>query len=192
MKRFHVHVGVANLDKSISFYSGLFGAPPAVRKDDYAKWMIEDPRINFAISTRGGELGVNHLGLQADSADELAGIREQFAAADQATLQDEPGANCCYAKSDKHWVTDPQGIPWEGYHTLGEVRFFNSDRADGTAESACCTPAQSTAAQSQASCCTPAQSAASASRTPDPATETACCAPAQAKSASKATARCCS
>ena len=73
-------------------------------------------------------VGVNHLGLQADSADELAGIREQFAAADQASLQDEPGANCCYAKSDKHWVTDPQGIAWEGYHTLGEVRYFNSDK----------------------------------------------------------------
>ena len=151
MKRFHVHLGVADLDQSIRFYSGLFGAPPTVRKDDYAKWMIEDPRINFAISTRGGELGVNHLGLQADSADELAGIREQFAAADKASLQDEPGANCCYAKSDKHWVTDPQGIPWEGYHTLGEVRYFNSDKPEANADSACCTPAQSTAEQAGAS-----------------------------------------
>lgn len=177
MKRFHVHLGVVDLDQSIRFYSGLFGAPPSVRKDDYAKWMLEDPRVNFAISTRGGELGVNHLGLQADSADELAGIREQFAAADQASLQDEPGTSCCYAKSDKHWVTDPQGIPWEGYHTLGEVRYFNTDRADGTAESACCTPAQSTAAQSQTSCCTPAESAASACCTPVAAAEPACCAP---------------
>ncbi len=192
MKRFHVHLGVADLDQSIRFYSDLFGAPPTVRKDDYAKWMIEDPRVNFAISTRGGEVGVNHLGLQADSADELAGIREHFAAADQASLQDEPNASCCYAKSDKHWVTDPQGIPWEGYHTLGEVRFFNSDRANDTAESACCTPEQSTAAQSQASCCTPAQSAASACCTPVAATEAACCTPTHSKSPSKATARCCS
>ena len=191
MKRFHVHVGVANLDQSISFYSGLFGAPPTVRKDDYAKWMIEDPRVNFAISTRGGEVGVNHLGLQADSADELAGIREQFAAADEASLQDEPAANCCYAKSDKHWVTDPQGIAWEGYHTLGEVRYFNSNQPDDTAESTCCTPAHTTAEQSQASCRTPAQSAESASGTGAAETMTACCVPAQAKSPAKATARCC-
>jgi catechol 2,3-dioxygenase-like lactoylglutathione lyase family enzyme len=191
MKRFHVHVGVANLDKSISFYSGLFGAPPTVRKDDYAKWMIEDPRINFAISTRGGELGVNHLGLQADSADELTGIREHFAAADQASLQDELGANCCYAKSDKHWVTDPQGIAWEGYHTLGEVRYFNSDNAEADADSACCTPAQLPAAESQASCCAPAQASASTCCAPASAKEAACCAPTTAESAPKMTARCC-
>ena len=138
MKRFHVHLGVADLDQSIRFYSSLFGAPPSVRKDDYAKWMIEDPRVNFAISMRGSEIGVNHLGLQADSADELAGIREQFAAADAASLQDEPDANCCYAKSDKHWVTDPQGIPWEGYHTLGEVRYFNGDNVEAGADAQCC------------------------------------------------------
>ena len=156
MKRFHVHLGVADLDQSIRFYSGLFGAPPTVHKDDYAKWMIEDPRVNFAISTRGSETGVNHLGLQADSVDELAEIREQFAAADQASLQDEPGTNCCYARSDKHWVTDPQGIAWEGYHTLGEVRYFNGDHADPHAESACCTPDPATTAQPKASCCTPA------------------------------------
>jgi hypothetical protein len=191
MKRFHVHVGVANLDKSISFYSSLFAAPPTVRKDDYAKWMIEDPRINFAISTRGGELGVNHLGLQADSADELAGIRAHFAAADQASSQDEPGANCCYAKSDKHWVTDPQGIPWEGYHTLGEVRYFNSDNAEANADSACWTPAQMTAAASQASCCVPAQASTSACCAPASAKKTACCAPTTAESAPKTTARCC-
>jgi len=191
MKRFHVHLGVADLDRSIRFYSGLFGAPPAVRKDDYAKWMIEDPRVNFAISTRGGGLGVDHLGLQADSEDELAGIRGQFAAADQASLQDEPGASCCYARSDKHWVTDPQGIAWEGYHTLGEVRHFNGDHAHAIAESACCTPAQSTAEPAQASCCTPAQAAASACCAPAPAAETACGAPTQAKAPSKAAARCC-
>ena len=156
MKRFHVHLGVADLDQSIRFYSGLFGAPPTVHKDDYAKWMIDDPRVNFAISARGGDIGVNHLGLQADSADELTAIREQFAAADKASLQDEPGTNCCYANSDKHWVTDPQGIAWEGYHTLGEVRYFNGDHADPHAESACCAPAQATTAQPKASCCTPA------------------------------------
>ncbi len=180
MKRFHVHLGVADLEQSIRFYSGLFGAPPTVRKDDYAKWMIDDPRVNFAISARGGNTGVNHLGLQADSADELAGVREQFAAADQASLQDEPGANCCYARSDKHWVTDPQGIAWEGYHTLGEVRYFDGDDAVGTAESSCCMPAHTTTELPKAPCCTPAAE-----------TATPCCAPAAAKSPSKAAARCC-
>jgi lactoylglutathione lyase len=171
MKRFHVHLGVADLDQSIRFYSGLFGAAPTVRKDDYAKWMIEDPRVNFAISARGGEVGVNHLGLQAESADELAHIREHFAAADQASLQDEPDASCCYAKSDKHWVTDPQGIAWEGYHTLGEVRYFDGDRADAAGKSACCAPAQS--------------------RTSASAVATACCAPGPADPPSTAKARCC-
>ena len=182
MKRFHVHLGVADLDQSIRFYSSLFGAPPTVRKDDYAKWMIEDPRVNFAISARGSEVGVNHLGLQADSADELAGIRKHFAEADRASLQDEPNASCCYAKSDKHWVTDPQGIAWEGYHTLGEVRYFDGDGADAAAESACCAPAPSTTADSRASCCTPASASAMA---------TACCAPGPADRPSTAKARCC-
>ena len=192
MKRFHVHLGVADLDKSIRFYSGLFGAPPTIQENDYAKWMIEDPRVNFAISTRGGEVGVNHLGLQADSADELAGIREQFAAADKASLQDEPGANCCYARSDKHWVTDPQGIAWEGYHTLGEIRYFNGDDAEVRAASACCTPAHEMAKPSQASCCAPAQAAASASRAPAAASAApTCCTPADVNSPAKVTARCC-
>jgi len=190
MKRFHVHVGVADLEQSICFYSRLFGTEPALRKADYAKWMIENPRVNFAISTRGGEVGINHLGLQADSADELAGIRERFAAADQASLQDEPGANCCYAKSDKHWVTDPQGIAWEGYHTLGEVRHFDGDHAAGIAESACCDRAQSTAEQLQSSCCTPLQAAESACGTPATDVMTACGAPAKRDSAPKTTARC--
>ena len=140
MKRFHVHVGVEDLEQSVRFYSGLFGAPPTVHKADYAKWMIEDPRLNFAISQRGGPLGVNHLGLQADSANELESIRERFAAADEATMIDEPGANCCYAVSNKHWVTDPQGIAWEGYHSLGEVRYFGGDEARA-ATPGCCTPA---------------------------------------------------
>lgn len=140
MKRFHVHVGVEDIEQSVRFYSGLFGAPPSVRKSDYAKWMVEDPRLNFAISRRGGPPGVNHLGLQADSADELENIRERFVVADAASMVDEPGASCCYAKSDKHWVTDPQGIAWEGYHTLGEVRYFGGEEAPA-ATSVCCTPA---------------------------------------------------
>ena len=189
MKRFHVHVGVADLDQSIRFYSGLFGAPPTVRKEDYAKWMIDDPRINFAISTRGGEIGVNHLGLQADSADELAGIRSQFAAADQTSVQDEPGANCCYARSDKHWVTDPQGIPWEGYHTLGEVRYFSGDSEGADAASACCTPESQAAERVTAGCCNPAKESLPHLMT---AMAAACCSPKQPAAEDKAkTARCC-
>jgi len=144
MKRFHVHVGVENLDDSIRFYSGLFGAGPTVRKDDYAKWMIEDPRVNFAISQRGNRVGVNHLGLQADSAAELADIRARFAAAGTGVV-DEPDASCCYAQSDKHWMTDPQGIAWEGYHTLGEIRYFDGN-GGGAAAGACGTNSASASA----------------------------------------------
>src|SRR5688500_16500502 len=107
MKRFHVHLGVPDLNASITFYSGLFGFAPTVRKDDYAKWMLDDPRVNFAISQRdGGHKGLNHLGLQADSADELAGIRAQFEAADRDATVAEPNVACCYARGNKHWVTD--------------------------------------------------------------------------------------
>ena len=168
MKRFHVHVGVADLERSIRFYSSLFGAPPTVRKEDYAKWMVDDPRVNFAISRRGGHVGVNHLGVQADSATELADIRAHFSAADAASLADEPGANCCYARSDKHWVTDPQGIAWEGYHTLGEVKYFEGD-APSVGGSCATSPAPAPAA----SCCAAGASVSA------PAAK-ACCAPADA------------
>lgn len=147
MKRFHVHVAVADLDDSIRFYSNLFGAQPTVRKADYAKWMVDDPRINFAISSRGARPGVNHLGLQVDSADELDGLREQLSAAD-AGLVEEQGALCCYAKSDKYWVTDPQGIAWETYHSLGSIPMFGQDAAPATAPA---TPAE----PSGAGCCAP-------------------------------------
>lgn len=189
MKRFHVHLGVADLEQSIRFYSGLFGAPPAVRKDDYAKWMIEDPRVNFAISARGARIGVNHLGLQADSAAELADIRQHFAAADQVSLEDEPGADCCYARSDKHWVTDPQGIAWEGYHTLGEVRYFNGDETGEAAGAACCMPAATATDATVAACCAPMPE--SACGTAAAATGAACCAPAKVEAAAQAPTRCC-
>jgi hypothetical protein len=118
MKRFHVHVGVADLDASVRFYSRLFRAEPTVLKPDYAKWMVDEPRLNFAISKTPGRPGVSHLGLQADSADELADIRQQFAAADPG-VEDEPDAACCYARSDKHWATGPEGLRWEGFHSRG-------------------------------------------------------------------------
>jgi catechol 2,3-dioxygenase-like lactoylglutathione lyase family enzyme len=155
MKRFHVHVAVNDLDKSIRFYSTVFGAEPAVVKSDYAKWMIEDPRINFAISARGAEAGVNHLGLQVDSDEEFRAMREQLAAAD-STIVEETGANCCYAKSDKYWVTDPQGIAWETYQSLGSIPMFGADSPSQSA-GGCCAPAAIVSAtipmKAQSCCC---------------------------------------
>jgi catechol 2,3-dioxygenase-like lactoylglutathione lyase family enzyme len=160
MKRFHVHLGVPDLSASIRFYSDLFGMAPTVEKPDYAKWMLDDPRVNFAISQRGARTGLNHLGLQVDSAEELAGIRTQFAAADEGSVTDGKDVSCCYARSDKHWVRDPQGIPWEAYHSLGKVEYFDGatqDTADaGGTAAACCAPAEATSAQpavKRAACC---------------------------------------
>jgi len=112
MKRFHVHVSVDDLSKNIRFYSAMFGVAPTVEKSDYAKWMLDDPRINFAISQRGGAAGINHLGFQVDSEEDLQALREQVGAAD-IEARDEVGAHCCYTKSDKYWVQDPQGVAWE-------------------------------------------------------------------------------
>jgi catechol 2,3-dioxygenase-like lactoylglutathione lyase family enzyme len=120
MKRFHVHVSVPDLAASIRFYSTLFAAEPTVRKDDYAKWMLDDPRINFAISTRAGHGGVNHLGFQVDTSAELDSMEAQLLAADRKLVA-EKNADCCYARSDKYWVTDPAGIAWETFHTLSGV-----------------------------------------------------------------------
>lgn len=139
MKRFHVHVAVSDLKKSIGFYSSLFGSNPTVTRDDYAKWMLEDPRINFAISERGEAVGVNHLGLQVDDDDELKGMRTLLEKAD-ASLVEEAGANCCYAKSDKYWITDPQGIAWETFHSLGSIPFYNGTTDASVSAGACCTP----------------------------------------------------
>jgi len=126
MKRFHVHVAVHDLEQSIRFYSTLFGTPPAVKKDDYAKWMLDDPRINFAISDRSPRKGVDHLGLQAESAEELEDIGQRLAAADVATTA-QKNASCCYAKSDKYWTIDPQGVAWESFHTLDSVPVYGED-----------------------------------------------------------------
>ena len=141
MKRFHVHTHVEDLQKSIAFYSKMFAAEPTRLESDYAKWMLDDPRINFAISTRGDKLGVDHLGFQTDSEEELLELRARAEAADM-TLLDVGETTCCYARSDKHWITDPQGIAWEHFHTLDNIPVF-SERAPAAAEaSACCaTPA---------------------------------------------------
>jgi predicted enzyme related to lactoylglutathione lyase len=144
MKRFHVHVAVNDIEQAVAFYSKLFEAAPSVRKADYAKWMVDDPRINFAISARGAQPGVNHLGFQLDSEDELRAMRDRLAEAD-AGLVEEMGAQCCYAKSDKVWVTDPAGIAWETYRTLGSIPVFGAPAAlDERTASACCAPAPAT------------------------------------------------
>jgi catechol 2,3-dioxygenase-like lactoylglutathione lyase family enzyme len=139
MKRFHVHVSVDDLEASIRFYSAVFGAKPTVQKPDYAKWMMEDPRVNFAISQRGAQAGVNHLGFQVDTDEELTALRKQVAAAEIAAL-DQPGATCCYARSDKYWITDPQGVAWETYHTLGEAEIYGAVTRPTEQAVACCAP----------------------------------------------------
>lgn len=140
MKRMHVHIRVADLAHNIKFYSALFAAEPAVVKDDYAKWMLEDPRLNFAISTRTDEPGLDHLGFQVDTDEELHEMQSHLSKA-ELPIETEEGAACCYAKSNKHWTVDPQGIAWESYQTLHSIPTFN--QKDGTQPedvSACCAP----------------------------------------------------
>jgi hypothetical protein len=139
MKRFHVHLHVNDLGRSIGFYSQLFAAEPTRVETDYAKWMLADPPVNFAISTRGARPGIDHLGIQTDDPGELAALKARAEAADLALL-DEGATTCCYARSDKHWVTDPQGVAWEHFQTLGDIPVFNE------APTVCCTPAPSTTA----------------------------------------------
>lgn len=167
MKRFHVHVHVDDLARNIAFYSQMFGTQPARVETDYAKWMLDEPAVNFAISTRGhGHLGVDHLGIQVDNEADLAAMKAQAEAADM-TLIDQGATTCCYARSDKHWIVDPQGLPWEHFRTLGTIPVFSESpgltqevaQADAP-QSACCTPKapNQTAAQDTAdssACCTP-------------------------------------
>jgi len=166
MKRFHVHVHVDDIAKSIAFYSKLFAAEPARIESDYAKWMLEDPRVNFAISTRGTTPGVDHLGFQVDDSSELDELKGRAQAADMALL-DEGATSCCYARSEKHWITDPQGIAWEHFHTLDSIPTFNEAQEPAKA-GACCEPASATTKPAAAnSCCPPAASK----------TATGCCSP---------------
>ena len=139
MKRFHVHLHVEDLAQSIGFYSKLFAAEPSRVESDYAKWMLEDPRIIFAISTRGNKPGIDHLGFQTDDPSELAEMKARAESADM-TLLDEGETTCCYARSEKNWVTDPQGIAWEHFHTLGDIPVFKEGQ-NAEAAPACCTPA---------------------------------------------------
>lgn len=136
MKRMHLHVSVPELEPAIRFYSQLFAAEPSVVKDDYAKWMLEDPRVNFAVSARGAPVGVNHLGIQVDDTDELEGMGRRLEQID-ADVCEEMGTLCCYAQSDKYWTTDPAGIAWESYQTLGSIPMFGASSEDS---GDCCVP----------------------------------------------------
>lgn len=158
MKRLHVHVGVEDLDRSIAFYSTLFGADPTVAKADYAKWMLEDPRVNFAISSgRHAAKGIEHLGIQVESSDELAEVYGRLKAADRPVLE-EGATTCCYARSEKSWIADPDGIVWEAFLTNGEATRYGdspaiealSGNASGTT---CCAPAMPAAGKASLACC---------------------------------------
>lgn len=128
MQRLHLHINVEDLERSIGFYSTLFGVEPTVRKPDYAKWMLEDPRVNLAISERGLKPGIAHAGIQADTTEELATIASRLQAAGETTF-DQQATSCCYAKSDKSWVVDPSGVQWETFHTFGEATAYGEDLA---------------------------------------------------------------
>ncbi len=146
MTRLHVHVSVEEIDRSIGFYSTLFGAEPSVVKADYAKWMLEDPRVNFAISQRGHAAGVDHIGIQTDTPEELDELASRMKAAGEQTLE-QTAASCCYARSNKAWVNDPSGVKWETFHTFGEETVYGEDAAPvvvkdtAAGTSACCAPA---------------------------------------------------
>ncbi len=153
MKRFHAHVRVDDLESSVRFYSTLFGTEPTVLKPDYAKWMLDDPRVNFAITAGSSSTGLDHLGLQVESDGELATIAGRLAAAGQSVVKQEDAA-CCYARGNKGWVSDPSGISWETFHTFGENTVYGNDVAPRPASTqeqsdSCCVPT----ASSTSACC---------------------------------------
>lgn len=155
MKRLHVHVVVKDLQQSIDFYSTLFAVAPSVMKPDYAKWMLDDPCVNFAISQRGQEAGLDHLGIQVDANDELQELAGRLKNADMQT-RDEVAIACCYAKGNKSWVSDPSGIKWETFFTFGEATNYGdielnpaADISADAAKSACCIPPP----DSKSACC---------------------------------------
>lgn len=157
MKRLHVHVGVADLNQSIAFYSTLFAAQPTVVKNDYAKWMLDDPRVNFAISSGDhARKGIEHLGIQVESGDELADVYDRLKAADRPVLE-EGQTTCCYAKSEKSWIADPDGVVWEAFLTNGDATVYGDSpelaqlASENAAKGQCCAPALASAPKS--ACC---------------------------------------
>ncbi len=153
MKRFHVHVAVADLEQSIQFYSTFFNAKPTVEKEDYAKWMLDDPRINFAISKRGAQAGLDHLGIQVEDEQSLQEITVRLKDAKQQILEQEK-TTCCYAQSDKTWVHDPQGIAWESFLTIGEATTYGEDvQLLRESKASCCAPETVSVQNTKKGCC---------------------------------------
>jgi predicted enzyme related to lactoylglutathione lyase len=155
MKRMHVHVAVADLEQGIGFYSALFAAQPAVIKADYAKWMLNDPRVNFAISTRGKQPSLDHLGIQVESKDELSDVYARLRRAG-GTVIGQGQTTCCYAQSEKSWIDDPAGISWETFFTTGESTDYGvsvEKEARVAHANACCTPQAALAEQEGSACC---------------------------------------
>ena len=138
MKRFHIHISVEDLNKNVQFYSQLFNTEPTVLKDDYAKWSLDDPAVNFAISNRASKAGLDHVGIQTETDEELTQLREHLEAAGVNGVAQE-GTTCCYSRSDKYWIQDPQGIAWETFHSLESVPVFSEEQANES-EGACCAP----------------------------------------------------
>lgn len=159
MKRLHVHVSVDDIAQSVRFYSTLFAAEPAVCKTDYAKWMLDDPRVNFAISARGGAAGLDHFGIQVETADELQEVYARLTQADRPVLE-EGATTCCYAQSEKAWITDPQGLAWETFLTTGASTTYGDSADLGAVRTASGGLAPVPAAASAGACCSPKQQAA--------------------------------
>jgi hypothetical protein len=155
MKRFHAHVAVNDLAASINFYSKLFGQSPSRQERDYAKWMLEDPRVNFAISARGRAAGVNHFGMQADTPEELSCLKALADAASGGATRDEGKVTCCYAESAKHWTVDPQGLAWEHFMTISDTNAFGDDAAVHPPACAAEYELEKSASSAQATCCVP-------------------------------------
>jgi hypothetical protein len=151
MKRLHVNVGVADLGGSVRFYSSLFGAEPSVIKEDYAKWMLDDPRVNFSITSRGQRKGIDHLGIQVETLSELQAVYARLKAA-EAPLIEQGSVTCCYAKSEKNWSYDPEGIAWETFLTTGESTTYGSNEHIANPE-ACCDRPEREVAAGPAPCC---------------------------------------
>jgi hypothetical protein len=158
MKRLHVHVSVDNLGDSIKFYSGMFASEPIVLKPDYAKWKLEDPRMNFAISQRGAKVGLDHLGIQVESDTELSDMQSRLDSL-QPGVEKEEGVACCYVKSDKYWVTDPSGIAWETFHTLDAIPTYGGPKKAEPVNVACGTPLAKIKIKADAASCAPTTSA---------------------------------
>jgi len=152
MKRMHIHLSVSDLDSNIKFYNTMFGIEPTILESDYAKWRLENPSVNFAISNKGRENGLNHLGLELDSDEELNKVHKRIEENNIESLE-EKGAHCCYSESDKYWVLDPQGIPWENFHSLREIPIYGNDSSKDAVESINSCGINAGVEKSQANCC---------------------------------------